>query len=83
MKLDKLVTFKVDEELKKKMERFNVRINWSAWLRKQIDEKIKQLKIGFDNAKLNHCPQCGVMISLDPGVKFCDKCGTQLPGRSK
>ena len=36
------ITLSIDEELKKKMDRFS-EINWSGLMRKLLEEKVKQL----------------------------------------
>ena len=39
-----VVTFKVSRELKERMKRFKDRVNWSAELRKFVENKLKELE---------------------------------------
>ena len=39
-----VVTFKVSRELKERMKRFKDRVNWSAELRKFVENRVKELE---------------------------------------
>ena len=39
-----VVTFKVSRELKERMKRFKDRVNWSAELRKFVENRLKELE---------------------------------------
>lgn len=82
MPLDKLVTFKVEEEMKEKMEKFKRKINWSAWMRQQIEKKVKEFENEIKTSPVNFCPQCGVILS-SADDRFCTKCGSPIPKMKK
>lgn len=77
MRLTELVTFKVTEEMKTEMKKFD-NINWSAWLRAQIYQKVEQLERIEQESEINFCPQCGNRL-LSPEDKFCRVCGANVP----
>ncbi|MHA1265651.1 MAG: zinc-ribbon domain-containing protein [Candidatus Helarchaeota archaeon] len=77
MSLKELVTFKVTEEMKRKMKKFD-NVNWSAWLRAQIWKKIKELEELERKSNINFCPQCGHRL-LSPEDRFCRVCGAVIP----
>ncbi len=78
MPLDKIYSFKISEELRDKMQKFNSRINWSAWIRERIEAEIEELEKNLKTKTINFCPKCGTLLSSDAD-KFCQKCGAVIP----
>ncbi len=51
-RLSEVVSFKVKREIKKKMEAYKDRINWSEELRRFVEEKIKELEARDNIARI-------------------------------
>lgn len=77
MPLTELVTFKVTKEMREKMKKFD-NLNWSAWLRAQIYEKVAEMEKIERDSDVNFCPQCGNRL-LSPEDRFCRACGAGIP----
>ena len=76
MSLSELVTFKVTKEIKEKMQKFD-NVNWSAFLRAHIVQKIKELERIEKESEVNFCPTCGKRVST-PDDQFCRFCGNSV-----
>ena len=77
-KLDKMYSFKISEKMKKKMQAVSDKVeNWSAWIRKQIKEKLIELeKQGGGELAKRFCPRCGNIV--EEYDIFCGNCGEKL-----
>jgi ribosomal protein S27AE len=76
MSLTELITFKVTKEMKAKMQKFD-NINWSAWVRAQINRRIDELENSEKMSDLNFCPQCGRRL-FSANDTFCGSCGAVI-----
>jgi len=77
-KLNKIYSFKISEKMLNKMRALSHKIdNWSAWIREQIEKKIKELEQEESNkSEILYCPNCGEII--DKNDIFCGNCGIKL-----
>jgi peptide methionine sulfoxide reductase MsrB len=73
MPLSELITFKVTEEMKKKMKKYS-NINWSAELRAHIARIIAEQEKIEQESPVNYCGNCGARLFASDD-KFCSKCG--------
>ncbi|MHA1268505.1 MAG: zinc ribbon domain-containing protein [Candidatus Helarchaeota archaeon] len=76
-KLNKIYSFKISENMLKDMRELSDEIgNWSKWIRRQIKNKIQELKIQSEKLKEIYCPNCASPV--EKSDKFCASCGENL-----
>ncbi|MBD3228749.1 MAG: hypothetical protein GF329_11240 [Candidatus Lokiarchaeota archaeon] len=79
MTLDKMYSFKINEKMLEKMRNVaeNGHVdNWSAWIRKQINEKLKQIEEQGGNLANKYCGNCGEIV--EEYDIFCGSCGKKI-----
>jgi len=76
MSLKELYSFKITDEMKKKMQKYD-NLNWSAWIRMQINKKIDEMEHFEKLSDTNYCAQCGKRLYNEED-KFCGSCGTKI-----
>lgn len=78
-KLDKTYSFKISLDMLQKMRSASddgFMDNWSAWIRKQIQDKLKDIEQKGEQSKNKFCPNCGSRV--EESDIYCGDCGKKI-----